>query len=269
MGKSTMAMRHKTVHTALVCLSLLIIRATSTGSQPREVFPMSEHSATQRIGILLFTRSDVSLDSYDPLIAAIEPQSNKKVKISVAAVNSNASVATAIASLDCTDGLFVAGHGMAGGLDASSSGQLAQAWARTPALHKVVGLVLIAGFLQRTQRPSIRTCLEKHSVQPKRSLKHPLGFLQDGAHDCSGDNKVDFPVPVLTVAGELDGVVRVTRVAEAYHTQINLSKRTQDRFTVVNGMAHSSVFDSSAALPSKISAQDIKPQRDGDACRNP
>jgi hypothetical protein len=231
------------------------------------VLPIPQDPATQKIGVLLFTRSDVSLKQYDPLLQAIEAQSNQHIKLSVGAVDKNASVAATLASLDCTDGLLVAGHGMTGGADGSSSGQLAQAWARTQTQHKVHGLVLIAGFLERTQRPSVRSCLEKQSIQPKRSLKHPLGYLEDGSHDCHGDNKVDFPVPVLTVAGELDGLVRVTRVAEAYHTQINLSKRTKDSFTVVDGMAHSSVFTSATALPSSASAKDIKPQRDGDACR--
>lgn len=65
----------------------------------------------------------------------------------------------------------------------------------------------------------MRECLPKAAKQPKRSTSYPLGYLEEGVHDCFGKNTIDYPVPSLTIGGELDGVVRVTRIAEAYYTQ--------------------------------------------------
>ena len=60
------------------------------------------------------------------------------------------------------------------------------------------------------------------------------------AHDCSREaGTVVFPVPVLTVGGELDGVVRIGRVAEAVHTQRN---DTRLPVVVVENMTHSTLL---------------------------
>ena len=40
----------------------------------------------------------------------------------------------------------------------------------------------------------------------------------------TGSSLIDFNVPSLTLAGDMDGLMRVTRVAEAYyHTQKNVN----------------------------------------------
>ena len=36
----------------------------------------------------------------------------------------------------------------------------------------------------------------------------------------AGTPQYEFPVPTLTVGGEVDGLCRVTRIAEALHTQV-------------------------------------------------
>ena len=60
------------------------------------------------------------------------------------------------------------------------------------------------------------------------------------AHDCSHEaGAVAFPVPVLTVGGEPDGVVRIGRVAEAVHTQRN---ETRLPVVVVGNMTHSTLL---------------------------
>lgn len=45
---------------------------------------------------------------------------------------------------------------------------------------------------------------------------------QDGVHDCRSEEAIptpSYPVPSLSVGGEMDGVVRVSRMAEAWYTQ--------------------------------------------------
>jgi hypothetical protein len=49
-------------------------------------------------------------------------------------------------------------------------------------------------------------------------------------------------------------VVRLTRVAEALHTQVTLSQRA-DPFVIVAGANHRVIFNSTAALPAALIAK--------------
>jgi hypothetical protein len=49
-------------------------------------------------------------------------------------------------------------------------------------------------------------------------------------------------------------VVRLTRVAEALHTQVTLSQRA-DPFVIVAGANHRVVFNGSAVLPAALTAK--------------
>ena len=57
-----------------------------------------------------------------------------------------------------------------------------------------------------------------------------------------GESIIEYPVPVLTIGGELDGMCRVTRMAEAfYKQQINLHVSEQmDKFplVIIEGINH-------------------------------
>ena len=106
----------------------------------------------------------------------------------------------------------------------------------------IQNLVMINGFLGRKYRPALAMCAElTKKVKPSRSLKHPLGILNDHAHQCSNISvenwSVDYPLPTLSIGAELDGVVRITRIAEAFQNQ------EPNRFPVVviQGMRHSSI----------------------------
>ncbi len=85
----------------------------------------------------------------------------------------------------------------------------------------IQSFIMISGFLQRKYRPAVVSCSKLASLKPKRTLKFPLGVLDSNAHDCSSFSNwsVVYPVPALTIGAELDGVVRVTRIAEAYENQ--------------------------------------------------
>ena len=79
----------------------------------------------------------------------------------------------------------------------------------------------------------IAACMKTWSIQP--SLKCPKGlcpggYLKDGVHNCSGSGlsatgaptkipRPRYPLPSLSIGGELDGLVRMSRMAEAWYTQ--------------------------------------------------
>jgi hypothetical protein len=134
------------------------------------------------------------------------------------------------------------------------------------------GLLLLSSFLERTHRPTIEECLAKKqeidydSEFPPNAGEHPdtpnplgcrLGCLVDGVHDCYGDNSIDFPMPTLTIAGGLDGVTRVTRMAEAWYTQVvqTTGGATQHPVVVVNGMNHANLLE--GAPGNQVSEMDL------------
>jgi dienelactone hydrolase len=73
-----------------------------------------------------------------------------------------------------------------------------------------------------------------------------------------------YPVPVLTVGGELDGLCRITRIAESLYTQItfdaNPTTATRKQpVTVIPGMCHGQ-FANSQALPKFVTNNDLQPE---------
>lgn len=125
---------------------------------------------------------------------------------------------------------------------------------------QVKHLILISGFLQRKYRPALRECMAKSSITPRKSLRYPLGYLKDGVHDCYGDNSVEFNVPVLSIGGSKDGIVRVSRIAEAFYTQQVSSEgqAVQLPVIVIDKLTHSSIIDGETSLLSEsIKSSDL------------
>merc|ERR1719498_2286332 len=135
----------------------------------------------------------------------------------------------------------------------------------------VDGVVLLGGFLQRTWRPSVASCLAKWKVQPTHECPQgkglplcPGGYLPDHVHDCDGPEipVPEYKIPSLTIGGGLDGVVRVSRIAEAWYTQ----KNTKHQVTVIEGMNHGDVMATTstpvaaADLQSEIGAKEAQTQ---------
>ena len=58
-------------------------------------------------------------------------------------------------------------------------------------------------------------------------------------------------------SGELDGVVRVGRIAEAFYTQIEISSRTKDEFAVVPGLNHAAILNLTT-LPAAVTSKDLR-----------
>ena len=72
-----------------------------------------------------------------------------------------------------------------------------------------------------------------------------------------------YPVPTLTVGGELDGLTRVTRVMEEYYHRIFVAKDLQAAtrsfpVAVIEGMSHFQF--ASGNIPSHVKNNDLKPE---------
>ena len=122
--------------------------------------------------------------------------------------------------------LVYMGHGMgtAGGASA------AQHWAEK---SKAKAVVLVAGFLERVWRPDIAKCMKSWEIQPTLRCPKglcPGGYLEDGVHNCSATSlpSPSYPLPSLSIGGELDGLVRISRIAEAWYTQQDLPQHQAD-----------------------------------------
>ena len=78
-----------------------------------------------------------------------------------------------------------------------------------------------------------------------------------------GETSFDYEIPTLTLNGELDGLLRISRSAEAYWHTNNVVKSQSGRFPVValEGLSHSSFMDFSM-LPSAVTSNDIQPEVD-------
>lgn len=71
-----------------------------------------------------------------------------------------------------------------------------------------------------------------------------------------------FDIPVLTLVGEKDGLLRISRGAESFwHQHVNIKDEQKDQFPVVyvDGLSHAGFMDSSM-LPSAVVSGDLKPE---------
>lgn len=215
-------------------------------------------------GFIFAKRSDLSLDAgqYSDLLNTFRDGSDEEEEIVVNEIDKLSSVVKIRDAINQmiaqnVDSIYIGCHGM-GEDGGCTSVQHELAAAHYSNEKAVKGLVLINGFLTRDKRPDLIECAKKEAIKPTRSFKCPGGCLEDGVHTCAvSDSPVSFPVPVLTIGGELDGIVRVTRIAEAYYTQQN-----QPKFPVVavKGMSHLSIlnYGTEGWASSKIRNNDLK-----------
>lgn len=107
-----------------------------------------------------------------------------------------------------------------------------------------------------------------------QSFDSPLGMMLNGAfltrtyksdpvEDVSPGQYEFKTCPVLTVGAELDGLCRITRIAEARYTQIDLSTDFNNALhyfpvTVVNGMSHMQF--ASGNIPDLVAHRDLIPE---------
>ena len=90
---------------------------------------------------------------------------------------------------------------------------------------------------------------------------------QNSTND-DGTTHWDYNVPTLTMGGTKDGLMRVTRLTEAYWTQVkNVESAQAGMFPVfaMEGTSHMSYMTGDA--PSAVKSRDLKPDVDGDTAR--
>ena len=126
--------------------------------------------------------------------------------------------------MDASAPAFYAGHSLGGAMTPDFVAQ--------HAADSAAGVVLLGAFLTRKWKLSVPAA-------------------------------VDYPVPTLTVGGTLDGLCRVTRVAEAAYSQHNLSAdpraaRRKLPVTVVEGLSHMQFADGEP--PTFVFEHDLLPE---------
>lgn len=80
----------------------------------------------------------------------------------------------------------------------------------------------------------------------------------------------DLDVPTLTLSGELDGLLRISRGAESYwHGEVNIDASQKGKFPVValEGLSHARFMDSTM-IPSAVKSGDIKSETDEKTAHN-
>ncbi len=86
----------------------------------------------------------------------------------------------------------------------------------------------------------------------------------------SGNTAFDYDVPTLTLVGDKDGLLRITRGAESYwHQTKNIEQNQTGKFPVValEGVSHAGFMDSSM-LPSAVKEKDLKLEVDEAVAHN-
>lgn len=208
-------------------------------------------AAERSVSIGFAGRTDVVPDGYAPLLAEIQ------------AAGEAVGLQLHFVDLEDESASIYMGHGMGANGGASKAQEVAAA-------RKGDGLILLAGFLERRWRPSLVACAKTWEKQP--SVRCPKGFcpggyLQDGVHDCRSEEAIptpSYPVPSLSVGGEMDGVVRVSRMAEAWYTQQAVPQHV---VKLVPGMSHSDLVVGDA-LPATLAALDLPSTCGGLAARS-
>jgi hypothetical protein len=67
-----------------------------------------------------------------------------------------------------------------------------------------------------------------------------------------------LPLPTLTIDGDLDGLLRVSRQAEAFHHQVSNQTAPRDPVAILSGLSHWSI--SSGTPPSNVRKHDLRPE---------
>lgn len=78
--------------------------------------------------------------------------------------------------------------------------------------------------------------------------------------NADGTSNIDYPVPTLTVGGTKDGLMRISRVSEAFwHSHINIESSQAELFPVMafEGVSHAQF--TSGSIPVTVSRKDLTP----------
>lgn len=182
---------------------------------------------TQEIGIIMIGGAEIPSEAYSPLALEIQKQSAFTVHTCVASFALNtpeplefdSSVNSCIDKLRESglknDNIYFTAH--------SLGGVFLSAWAEKNQ-EKVKGMILMGSFLER----------KRFSISD------------------DGNYVLNWKIPTLTIAGEMDGLARIIRMAEAFHKQTSLDSMP---VVVLEGVTHMQF--ASGAPPSNVQKNDL------------
>eukprot|EP00347_Sterkiella_histriomuscorum_P013074 403366122 len=191
------------------------------------------------VAVILLQGSGYAVSGYTPAMQKLQQEASQaglRVFASLpefpqnkpTAKNIDAQIKTAIQELKSqgftSDQIYLAAHGQV-------TGQVAQNYAKSNGAT-VKGLILEGSAFQR-------------------SLRH--------IQSSNGLTKFDYQIPTLTVCGELDGLMRISRCAEAHYHQVdNIDATQKGLFPVValKGVSHWRF--SSGAVPDLVQKNDFQ-----------
>ncbi|XP_033727396.1 uncharacterized protein LOC117316744 [Pecten maximus] len=89
------------------------------------------------------------------------------------------------------------------------------------------------------------------------------GALLFASYLSRNDDPTSYPVPVLTLSGDLDGLVRLTRIEESYQTLVAYVQRNKSAMyttpvITMEGVNHGQF--ASGTMPSEVLAYDLEPE---------
>ena len=227
------------MRTARPALAALLLSASSA-----KTLPPASQNGTATV-LVLVGHQDATYDQ----LAVATAEAAAVSGLSLWTVTGNdtfsalASEVKAVVQKTSAASVFYAGHG--------TDGDSAQDYASSAV--PCSGVVLLSSFLTRSKRPALAACAAKWAAAqpvhtPCPGFNCTLGYcvggcLKDGVHKCDASGASEapaYPLPTLTVGGSMDGVVRVSRIAEAWHSQ----KTTPvHQVVLVEGMNHGDLMD--------------------------
>eukprot|EP00475_Leptophrys_vorax_P033676 TRINITY_DN5330_c0_g2_i1.p1 TRINITY_DN5330_c0_g2~~TRINITY_DN5330_c0_g2_i1.p1 ORF type:complete len:547 (-),score=173.73 TRINITY_DN5330_c0_g2_i1:77-1717(-) len=194
--------------------------------------PLSSSTGPE-MAMLLFQGAQIGADQYVPLAQEIQKASSSNMRLWVA---------IPAAPLDIENPFSITG-----------------------AAQRAKDTLAAAGY-NKTEYIVAGHSLGGVSIQDY-SEKNPAGIIAQVLMGSALQRKYrgkNYPIPTLTIAGELDGLFRVTRVAEEFYNAITLGKmgkatsaaKTDFPVIVVPGMNH---FQwASGPVPALVKASDLK-----------
>jgi hypothetical protein len=241
--------REKTTYMLFVLLCVLSAGVVSRANRDVIMAPEGDLLSKPAVALIFAPGADLDPDSYVPLMESMQKEMGPDfglwvgiphMPMDVSAIGLKQAVAR-VASELMDQGLplehetFYGGHSLGGAV----MPMLVDTPEDLPEhFNTPKGVVLMGAFLTRSFRSE--------------------------ANADMGPGQYQFPTcPVLTIGAELDGLCRITRIAEARHVQVDLSESPQEALhyfpvTVVDGMSHMQF--SSGEVPDLVLKRDLLPE---------
>lgn len=205
------------------------------------IMPPIDGKSGQTVVVLFGQGADIPTELYEPLGAAIQAASSyplwfasPQCPYNACAVGLDSAMARIKASMEdqgldfASSSVFYGGH--------SLGGAMMPTYVLTQQ-DEAQGMILMGSFLTREFRSAVTA---------------------------EGRPQYSYPVPTLTIGAELDGLCRITRIAESLYNQVTFAEDPtaavrQMPVTVIEGMNHYE-FASGDEPPNLVEKKDLKPE---------